>query len=196
MVIPDAPPQLELRLSGEKVPQRRQDRRSAPSDAAQHTEADSLHCNAKQDIDHAVRNPSADRETSAPRIPPDGGRIAWTQVLASFLINMNVYGLVNAFGDFQHSYETQYLKQYSSSTISWIGTLQGSLTLFIGAVAGPIFDKGYFMLTLRVSSVLLVFSWMMLSLSTKYYQVSSYTRAVLLSSITLSFPRLLGLDFC
>ena len=105
------------------------------------------------------------------RVPPDGGRIAWMQVFASFLINMNVYGLVNAFGDFQHYYETDYLASYSSSTISWIGTVQGSLTLFGGALAGPIFDKGYFMLTLRTASVTLVFSWMMLSLSTQYYQV-------------------------
>lgn len=106
----------------------------------------------------------------------DGGRDAWTQVLASFLINMNVYGLVNAFGDFQHFYETEYLAGYSSSTISWIGTVQGSLTLIVGALAGPVFDKGYFTVTLRGAAFTLVFSWMMLSLSTKYYQVSSFAR--------------------
>ena len=114
----------------------------------------------------AVEEAATDR-----RVPPDGGRTAWTQVFASFLINMNVYGLVNAFGDFQHYYETDYLASYTSSEISWIGTVQGSLTLFVGALAGPIFDKGYFMLTLRSASAVLVFSWMMLSLSTKYYQV-------------------------
>ncbi len=120
---------------------------------------------------HLEPQPEVLTSVSDVQVPPDGGRIAWMQVFASFLINMNVYGLVNAFGDFQHFYETEYLVSYSSSTISWIGTVQGSLTLFIGALAGPIFDKGYFMITLRVASITLVFSWMMLSLSTQYYQV-------------------------
>ena len=112
-----------------------------------------------------------DREDTG-HVPPDGGRRAWTQVAASFLINMNVYGLVNAFGEFQNFYETEYLISYSSSTISWIGTVQGALTLFIGALAGPLFDRGHFMITLQIAAVALVFSWMMLSLSTQYYQVS------------------------
>ncbi len=47
----------------------------------------------------------------------DSGRITWIQVLASFLINMNVYGLVNAFGDFQHLYETEYLKRLSCANL-------------------------------------------------------------------------------
>ena len=105
--------------------------------------------------------------------PPDGGTSAWTQVLASFLINMNVYGLVNAFGEFQHFYETEYLTSYSSSTISWMGTVQGSFILFVGALAGPIFDKGYFMITLQCSTVALIVSWMLLSVSKEYYQVCS-----------------------
>ena len=80
-------------------------------------------------------------DDASPRVSPDGGRTAWTQALASFLINVNVYGLVNAFGEFQHFYKTEYLVSYSSSTISWIGTVQGYLVLLIGALAGPIFDK-------------------------------------------------------
>lgn len=114
---------------------------------------------------------SEDASDEAAVALPDGGRTAWMQVAASFLINLNVYGAVNAFGVFQNFYETEQLTSYSSSTISWIGTLQGSLILFIGAVAGPLFDKGYFMLTLRGAAIGLVFSWMMLSLSTQYYQV-------------------------
>ena len=117
-----------------------------------------------------------------PAGPPDGGRTAWTQVVASFLINMNVYGLVNAFGEFQHFYETKYLATYSSSTISWIGTVQGSLTLFIGAVSGPIFDAGYFMITLRCAALALVVSWMLLSVSDQYYQVRR--RVMCMNSIT------------
>ena len=114
---------------------------------------------------------SQDKDFLISMIPPDGGRIAWTQVLASFLINFNTFGLVNAFGAYQAFYEAEYLTPYSSSTISWIGTVQASLLLLVGVLSGPIFDEGYFTLTLRISSVTLVFTWMMLSLADKYYQV-------------------------
>ena len=133
--------------------------------------------------DHDEGNQGQPRDLNQ-RVPPVGGRIAWTQVAASFLINMNVYGSVKAFGEFQHFYETEYLAAYSSSTISWIGTVQGALTLFVGALAGPIFDKGYFMLTLKCASIALVFSWMMLSLSTQYYQVCLYGFRVFCKPLT------------
>ncbi len=114
---------------------------------------------------------SQDKDFLISMVPPDGGRIAWTQVLASFLINFNTFGLVNAFGDYQAFYETEYLPSYSSSAISWIGTVQAALLLLVGVLSGPIFDKGYFLVTLRISSVTLVFAWMMLSLAERYYQV-------------------------
>ncbi|KAJ9606838.1 hypothetical protein H2200_008848 [Cladophialophora chaetospira] len=107
----------------------------------------------------AIENRAASNKSESTRheshLPLDGGRTAWIQVLGSFLINMNVYGLVNSFGDFQHFYETEYLSSYSSSAISWIGTVQGSLALFTGAIAGPIFDFGHFLLVLRVASIML-----------------------------------------
>ena len=125
---------------------------------------------AEKDVPYHAEEPVA-------RVPPDGGREAWTQVAASFLINMNVYGLVNPFGEFQHFYETEYLVSYSSSSISWIGTFQGSLILLVGALAGPIFDKGHFMITLKLASFVLVVSWMLLSVSSQYYQVSTTTKS-------------------
>ena len=122
--------------------------------------------------------PNSSAEANIPSVPPDGGRVAWTQVFASFLINMNVYGFVNAFGEFQHFYETEYLVNYNSSTISWIGTVQGSLTLFVGALAGPIFDRGYFLTTLQCATAGLVVSWMLLSVCTEYYQVRFYKHVI------------------
>lgn len=159
----DTAPRLELRHL-------RQDDGS-PSESA-HTVVNEHRLSRKPDRE-GLLEPQLEEPANVPdvQVPPDGGRIAWMQVFASFLINMNVYGLVNAFGYFQHFYETDYLAAYSSSTISWIGTVQASLTLFIGALAGPIFDKGYFTITLRTASVTLVSSWMMLSLCTQYYQV-------------------------
>ncbi|KAF4987260.1 hypothetical protein FGRMN_10462 [Fusarium graminum] len=105
------------------------------------------------------------------RPPQDGGLTAWLQVLGSFLINLNNFGLANSFGVFQIYYQTELLQQHSPSSISWIGTLQASLILIIGVISGPLFDKGYFYSILITSSIVLVFALMMLSLATQYYQV-------------------------
>ncbi|KAI9687031.1 MAG: putative secondary metabolism biosynthetic enzyme [Bathelium mastoideum] len=103
--------------------------------------------------------------------PPDGGTTAWLQVLAAFLINVNNWGLVNSFGIYQAYYEANLLKSYSASSIAWIGTIQGALLLIVGALSGPLFDKGYFKLSFIISGLGLVFAQMMLSLSTRYYQI-------------------------
>ena len=103
--------------------------------------------------------------------PPDGGLTAWLQVLAAFLINVNNWGLVNSFGIYQAYYEATLFKNYSTSSIAWIGTVQGALLLIVGALSGPLFDKGYFKLILVISALGLVFTQMMLSLSTRYYQI-------------------------
>lgn len=103
--------------------------------------------------------------------PPDGGSEAWLQVLGSFLINVNNWGILNSSGAFQAFYEQDLLSNNSASTIGWIGTLHGALLLIVGVVAGPLFDKGYFRTTLLAATVLFVFALMMLSLSTTYWQV-------------------------
>lgn len=53
-----------------------------------------------------------------PLFQPDGGLIAWIQVLGAFLVNLNNWGLVNSFGVYQAYYETQLLTSHSPSTIS------------------------------------------------------------------------------
>jgi MFS family permease/aryl carrier-like protein len=112
-----------------------------------------------------------DEEFLISMMPPDGGATAWLQVLASFLINLNNWGLVNSFGVFQAYYETNLLSSHSAATIAWIGTIQGALLLIIGVFSGPLFDKGYFRVILVGAGITLVFALMMLSLATKYYQV-------------------------
>ncbi|EEU35756.1 uncharacterized protein NECHADRAFT_82218 [Fusarium vanettenii 77-13-4] len=111
------------------------------------------------------------KPTTSSQPPPDGGLVAWLQVLGSFLINFNNFGLANSFGVFQAYYETTLLRHHSSSSIFWIGTLQLSLILIIGVVSGPLFDTGYFYPILIASSLMLVFALMMLSLAAQYYQV-------------------------
>ncbi|KAI0049115.1 putative MFS monocarboxylate transporter [Auriscalpium vulgare] len=108
-----------------------------------------------------------------PALPPapDGGLLAWLQILSSFLIMFNTWGIINTFGSYQAFYETELLSSKSPSAIAWIGSMQGFLLLLVGSLTGPIFDAGYLRSLVAVGSFLIVFGMMMTSLSTEYYQV-------------------------
>lgn len=71
---------------------------------------------------------------------------------------------------FQAYYEQYALRSDSSSTISWIGSLQ--LCLFIGGafLAGPLFDIGYLTPMLIFGTVLTVLGLMMTSICSQYWQ--------------------------
>ena len=75
------------------------------------------------------------------------------------------------FGVFESFYQVDLLRGYSPSTIAWIGTTQVFCLNFVGLLTGPIFDLGHHDLLLYISSILVPFGVMMLSLSTKYYQI-------------------------
>ncbi|KAJ6141377.1 hypothetical protein N7470_009767 [Penicillium chermesinum] len=130
-------------------------RASSPSDASPESGAE------KQ----AVEQPAA------PPSPPNGGVVAWLQVVGAFFLFFNSWGVVNTFGVFQSYYEDTLLPEYSASSISWIGTVQGFLLFIVGVVVGPAFDKGYLKTLIALGTFLVVFGLMMTSLSTKYYQV-------------------------
>lgn len=80
-------------------------------------------------------------------------------------------GFTLSYGAFQAYYKSDLLSSASPSAISWIGTVQGWLLIFFGVLSGPLFDLGYFRVMLIVGNFLVVFGIMMLSLSTKYWQV-------------------------
>ncbi|KAL2811462.1 putative monocarboxylate permease [Aspergillus granulosus] len=103
--------------------------------------------------------------------PPNGGLQAWLQVLGGFLFVLNTWGMANAFGVFQTYYATTLLPTSSQSSISWIGSIQGFLLLFIGVFCGRAFDAGYFYPVVGVGIFLSVFGMMMTSLGTEYYQI-------------------------
>ncbi|KAK4493942.1 hypothetical protein PRZ48_015128 [Zasmidium cellare] len=105
------------------------------------------------------------------RSVPNGGLTAWLQVLVSFFLFFNTWGIVNTFGSYQTYYETGILSSSSPSDISWIGSLQATLLLLVGSLTGPIYDAGYVRTLVATGTFLCVFGQMMLSLSTTYYQV-------------------------
>lgn len=102
---------------------------------------------------------------------PDGGIQAWLQVLGSWVTLVATWGLVNTFGVYQTYYETTLLPSSSSSAISWIGSLQASLLMLVGVVAGPLYDAGYFRHLLISGLFLIVFGQFMTSLGREYWQL-------------------------
>ncbi|EEH19101.1 hypothetical protein PABG_01420 [Paracoccidioides brasiliensis Pb03] len=104
----------------------------------------------------------------------DHGWKAWSQVLASFFLFFNTWGLVIAYGSFQTYYEQQLLVGDSPSTISWIGSIQAFLLLFVGAVTGPLFDAGY-------TRMLVIGGWFLYSLGLMTTSISTELWQIMLS---------------
>lgn len=112
------------------------------------------------------------KEQQAPSEPiPDGGFTAWLQVLGSFFLFLNSWGIVNSFGVFQTYYASELLRDQTPSNISWIGSIQAFLLLIIGVATGPIYDAGYFRTLLFSGTFLTVFGMMMTSISKSYWEV-------------------------
>ncbi|KAI9930678.1 hypothetical protein MW887_011433 [Aspergillus wentii] len=116
-------------------------------------------------------SPKAEVKVVTPPPPPNGGLKAWLQVVGSFMLVLNTWGLANSFGIFQTYYSTTLLTTASPSAISWIGSIQGFLLLFVGVLCGRAFDAGYFYPVVALGIILEVFGMMMTSLSTTYYQI-------------------------
>ncbi|POS78012.1 hypothetical protein DHEL01_v203582 [Diaporthe helianthi] len=95
----------------------------------------------------------------------------WLQILSTFIVFFNTWGLLLTFGVFQIYYETTLLRGQPSSNISWISTTCAFILLSAGIITGPIYDRGFYRSLLLLGSLLQVFGLMMLSLSTQYYQL-------------------------
>ncbi|KAI1088893.1 putative MFS monocarboxylate transporter [Rostrohypoxylon terebratum] len=95
----------------------------------------------------------------------------WLQILSTSIAFFNTWGILLTSGAFQTYYEETPLQDYSSSTISWISTTCAFVTLAVGIITGPLYDQGFYRLLLLFGSLLQVFGLMMLSLSTKYYEI-------------------------
>ncbi|TEY24756.1 hypothetical protein BOTCAL_1364g00010 [Botryotinia calthae] len=102
---------------------------------------------------------------------PDGGLTAWLQCASSFCLFFNCWGIVNTFGVFQTFYQQSLLQNESSSNISWIGSIQAFLLIFLGIITGPLFDHGYLHTLLFTGTVLVTFGMMMTSICNSYWQV-------------------------
>lgn len=104
-------------------------------------------------------------------VPPDGGIHAWQTVLAGWLCQFCSFGLINALGTFQLIYETDILKSKSSSSISWILTMQLFLMFFLSQPVGMIVDMFGPRAILAPTSLLAVAGLVGLSFATEYWQI-------------------------
>lgn len=120
-----------------------------------------------EDQQLALNRPSV---TNADSIP-NGGMRAWLQVLGGFFLLFNSWGIINTFGSYQAYYKTELLTSSNSSAISWIGSVQAFLLLFVGCLTGPVYDAGYFRALLLSGTFFLVLGQMTLSACTEYWQV-------------------------
>ncbi|CAK7271207.1 hypothetical protein SEPCBS57363_004499 [Sporothrix epigloea] len=104
----------------------------------------------KTDDDNTLEKRLSSTPPTVPALPPvendrlvapDGGAVAWCQVLAGFLLNSVAWGTSMTFGIYQ-LYYTQTLG-LDSASVSWIGSVQTFLTYFLSTVSGLLADAGY-----------------------------------------------------
>ncbi|KAI1439829.1 MFS general substrate transporter [Annulohypoxylon stygium] len=100
---------------------------------------------------------------------PDGGSVAWRQVVACHLINAMACGYGAAFGIYQ-LYYTESLK-LPSAQISWIGSVQIFLNNCTCIVAGRLADAGYAREVVLGGSFVALLGTFMTSLATEYWQI-------------------------
>ncbi|XP_006457704.1 hypothetical protein AGABI2DRAFT_190143 [Agaricus bisporus var. bisporus H97] len=80
------------------------------------------------------------------------------------------FGYVNSWGIFQAYYQETFLKDYSPSTIAWIGSLQYALIFFPALIVGRLFDIGRFREVFLSASTLLVVATFLTAECTQYWQ--------------------------
>ncbi|KAF8625089.1 hypothetical protein AX15_005568 [Amanita polypyramis BW_CC] len=105
---------------------------------------------------------------------PEGGLWGWLAVAGSFLLQFSCFGYMLSFGVYNDYYIRVYLNEkYTSSQISWIGSVQLFVVLTTCMISGRAFDAGYFYHIIISGTMLFSFSLFMLSLShpQQYYQV-------------------------
>lgn len=101
--------------------------------------------------------------------PPDGGLVAWSQVIAGFLLSAVSWGYPATFGVYQLYYvETL---QLSPTQISWIGSTQTFLTYLICTVSGRLSDAGYPLQLCLIGSFMVVSGTLLTSFAGQYWQI-------------------------
>ncbi|KAF7189815.1 MFS-type transporter dbaD [Pseudocercospora fuligena] len=105
------------------------------------------------------------------KVQKDSGVQAWSQVVGAFCWYFNTWGLLASYGSFQSYYEEDLLRSNSSFQISTIGSLQSFLLVFLGFLAGPLYDAGYSRHLLSCGTLLIVVGTIAQSFCTQLWQL-------------------------
>ncbi|KAL4820665.1 major facilitator superfamily domain-containing protein [Aspergillus spinulosporus] len=109
--------------------------------------------------------------TPPPDTPPDGGLRAWGTVIGALCGMFVSFGWISCIGVFIDYYKTHLLQNVSTSAITWITSLEYFMMFFGGPFVGVLFDNFGPHLILLTGSFLHIFGLMMISISSKYYQI-------------------------
>ncbi|KAJ7222828.1 MFS general substrate transporter [Mycena haematopus] len=101
---------------------------------------------------------------------PEGCRKGYLTIFGAFMALFCTFGQMNAFGTLRTWYAEHQLSHLEPSTIAWIGSLQLWVFFFSGGPIGQLFDAYGPRCIMVIGSILYVFSIMMTSISTQYYQ--------------------------
>lgn len=72
---------------------------------------------------------------------PEGGLQAWLVVFGSLCSLLACLGIMNTLGSFQSYISRNQLADYTQGQIGWIFSVYSFLSLGLGVIVGPIFDK-------------------------------------------------------
>lgn len=162
------PESAETKAVREPTPNDNQHNRPMPPTTGGH--ANSVNDAAPTTVEEAlVGAPPAERNDNTDGFP-DGGARAWTVLFGAWCVFFCTFGLGNSIGVFQTYYVNEALRQYSSSTISWITSFMQWTLNFMPIVWGFVFDKHGPRWLIIGGSITYVFGIMMVSLSREYYQ--------------------------
>lgn len=78
---------------------------------------------------------------------------------------------MSSYGSYQAYYEKSILSTSSSFQVSSIGAVQSFFMVFLGFVAGPVFDRGHFKFLVRGGSCLILLGTITQGLSSQYWQL-------------------------
>ena len=101
--------------------------------------------------------------------PPDGGLVAWSQVVSAHIATIMCWGYGTGYAVFQ-LYYTQELG-FPAWQASWIGSVMLFLFFIMGLASGRLRDAGYTRECYIIGSAISCFGMFMTSLSTEYYQL-------------------------